>query len=466
MNDLRPDPGSFRDPGGRVYSSGSRILRTVMPSSVAPYEAARNARLYDRLIERGLLIGIEELDGVSREQLDNEAPYLLAHPRIPFISYPYEWSFLLHKEAALHHLAVQLAALDEGFTLTDSTAYNVQFVGTKPLFIDHLSFRPYVEGEVWIGHKQFCAQFLNPLIFWSRLGSPPNHWFRGSLEGIQPEELSPLLSWSDNLSWTIFSHVTAQASLQRRSTRSGVDKDRVKAARLPRGSYRAMLIGLRQFIEGCSIPHNKTVWSDYASDNSYAAGEAAGKLAFVREMVAAAQPALLIDLGCNSGDYSAAALQAGAKMVVGFDYDFGALEAAVRRSRNGNLNFLPLWLDAANPSPSQGWAQAERQGLSDRAKGNALIALAFIHHIAIARNVPLDMTLDWIMAMAPTGILEFPPKNDPMVQRLLENREDIFPEYSEQNFLFQIQQRASVVKCLHLSQGGRLLVWYDRRKSS
>ena len=95
---------------------------------------------------------------------------------------------------------------------------------------------------------------------------------------------------------------------------------------------------------------------------------------------------------------------------------------------------LPLWLDAANPSPSQGWGQAERQGLAERARADALIALAFIHHIAIGRNVPLDMALDWLLAMAPVGVIEFPPKSDPMVQRLLSQRDDIFPDYDEATF--------------------------------
>ena len=108
------------------------------------------------------------------------AVHLLEHPRVPFISYPYEWSASLLRKAALHHLDTQLEALERGFTLSDATAYNVQFVGPKPVFIDHLSFRPYRDGEIWAGHRQFCMQFLNPLIIWSRLGIAPNPWYRGN----------------------------------------------------------------------------------------------------------------------------------------------------------------------------------------------------------------------------------------------------------------------------------------------
>lgn len=434
-----------------------------MPRSAADYEQVRDSGLFERLTRNDLIVGLRETDNDTVANGDKQAPaYVLEHPRIPFISYPYEWSFSLHRSAALHHLDVHLAALDEGFTLSDATAYNVQFVGAQPRFIDHLSFRRYNEGEMWIGHRQFCMQFLNPLIFWSRLGLAPNHWFRGALEGIAPEDLSRLLCWRDNLSWTVLTHVTAQAALQRRSTRTGIPTGKFKERRLPRASFKAMLLGLRAFIEGCRLEEHKTIWSDYSDDNSYRDEEAAAKHAFVSEMVAAVKPELLLDLGCNSGDYSITALDAGAANVVGFDFDFGALERAVRRAEAGKLAFLPLWLDAANPSPSQGWGQAERKGLKERASADALVALAFIHHIAIGRNVPLDMALGWIMEMAPHGVIEFPPKSDPMVQRLLAQREDIFSDYDEANFLALIGKRGHIVKTVHLSPGGRLLVWYDR----
>jgi ribosomal protein L11 methylase PrmA len=178
-------------------------------------------------------------------------------------------------------------------------------------------------------------------------------------------------------------------------------------------------------------------------------------------MVEAVNPQLMFDLGCNSGDYSATALDAGARSVIGFDFDPGALERAYNRFSDRDT-FLPLWLDAANPSPSQGWAQAERKGLAERSSVDALVALAFIHHVAIGRNVPLHMAIDWITSLAPVGVVEFPPKSDPMVQKLLAQREDIFQDYDETLFLTHMRTRARVHAQERLSADGRLLVWYDR----
>ena len=458
------DPGSFRDPGGRIFIDAGRIFRSVTSSSAPAYESARDSGLFGALAARGLLVDTQERDPALLAPVASQPAYLLEHPRIPFISYPYEWCFSLLKKAALHHLDVQLAALDQGFTLSDATAYNVQFVGTRPIFIDHLSLCPYQEGEIWRAHRQFGMQFLNPLIMWAKLGIAPNSWFRGSLEGIAPEDLSRLLSWKDSLSFTVLSHVTGQAVLQRRANSGRISTGRNgREPFLSRQAFKATLLGLRNFIEKLSVPKQQTVWAEYAQDNSYQQDEASRKHAFVRTMALSAKPRTLFDLGCNSGDYSQTCIEAGAEYVVGFDFDFGALEAAVARSKAKNLPFLPLWLDATNPSPSQGWAQGERKGLSERADADAVVALAFVHHLAIARNVPLDMVIAWIMDMAPVGVIEFPPKSDPMVQQLLENRPDIFPAYTEENFLAEVRRRGRIVESEHLTPGGRLLVHYDRR---
>lgn len=454
------EPGSFRDPGGRIFQSGQAILRAIMPSAAESFRRVSDAGVLRRLADQGKMVDFADVSSEKRLG-ETEASFVLSHPRIPFISYPYEWSFSLHKAAALFHLDLQLDLLSQGFALSDATAYNVQFQGPNPIFIDHLSVRPYVEGEIWAGHRQFCMQFLNPLLMWSLLDVQPNHWFRGSLEGIAPEDLAKLLPLRSRLSWTVLTHVVAQAAMQKRSVRASKGSQEYRTAKLPRNGFEGILRGLRSKIAGLRPPSHHTVWGDYAGRNSYGEPEAEAKAGFVKEMVAATRPELMYDLGCNSGDYSKAALEAGAGKVIGFDFDHAALEIAFDRARAENLDFLPVWLDAANPSPAQGWNQAERMGLSDRADARAMVALAFIHHIAIGRNVPLDMATDWLVSLAPTGVIEFPHKADPMVQTLLAQREDIFPDYEKDNFERLLGSRARIVKAVDVLPT-RTLYWYDR----
>lgn len=460
---MKFDSGSFRDPSGRILHADGRVIRAVFGAGAANFEQARAAGVYGKAIERGRLVAMEELDPTALDGESMRACHLLEHPRIDFVSYPYEWTFSGWKAAALLHLDFHLELLADGFTLSDATAYNVQFNGTRPVFIDHLSVVPYEDGAPWAGQRQFAMQFLNPLLLWARRGVAPNAWFRGSGEGVTPEDMAALLRLRDKLSFTVLAHVVGPSVVHKRRVARGRDGPANREARLPKASLVALLTTLRDFIAGLRLPPARTIWADYAGSNSYDGGQRSAKHEFVARTIADARPDLLFDIGCNSGDFSRTALDHGARSVVGFDFDFGALEAAYARFERDGARMLPLWLDATNPSPAQGWAGAERHSLSERADADLLLALALIHHLAIARNVPLDMAVDWLMSLAPRGIIEFPSKRDPMVRELLRGRADIFPDYAEEAFIAHVRARGEIVDQCRLGEDGRLLIAYSRR---
>ena len=459
-----PEPGSFRDNKGRIYYVGDRVFRTIMPAGIEDFDAVRATGLIDELVEAGLLIPEIPVDKSLLGDCAADARLVLEHPRLPLISYPYEWSFEALKAAALAHLELHQKALQKNVTLSDATAFNMQFRGTKPLFIDSLSLRIYDEGEFWAGHRQFCEQFVNPLLLRSVLGVPHNAWFRGAMEGISAEELSHLLPWRSRFSWNILTHVFVQARLQSASGSADKAAQRAKTRKLAKIGFEQILHTLQRWISTLEPRKSgATVWQNYANDNSYVDDETERKRDFVTEFIRSVEPELVFDIGCNTGDYSILALESGARRAVGLDFDHGALDYAFRRARELDVDFLPLHLDAANPSPSQGWMQKERQGLMQRARGDGVLALAVVHHLAISKNLPLPEILDWIIEIAPQGVIEFVPKSDPMVQRLLSLREDIFPDYNEESFRDSIAARARVVNSSMVSSSGRALYWYDRR---
>ncbi len=459
---MKIDPGSFRDPSGRILRSGERIFRAVYAHGAAAYEAARDSNVLARAVERGQLLPLEEIELSAIADAGPAPVYLLEHPRLDFVSHPYEWTFSSLKAAALLQLDLNIQLLADGFTLTDATAYNIQFIGTRPVFIDHLSIVPYDPSAGWAAQRQFAMQFLGPLLLWSKRGIAPNAWFRGSLEGIPPEDLAPLLRLRDRFSFNVLAHIIGPAAVHRSQLKRGLGRDAPKPRELPKARLEAMLKSLRCYVAGLSLPGLRTVWDDYAGRNSYDEERRSAKHAFVAKHCQAVAPKLLFDVGCNSGDFSQTALDSGAKSVVGFDFDFGALERAFSRFTESGAPVLPLWLDATNPSPSQGWAANERLGLGERSNADMLLALALIHHLAIAKNVPLDMAVDWLMSLAPAGIIEFPNKADPMVQELLRARLDIFPDYTEEAFLAHVAARGSIVEHTRLGEGGRLIVAYRR----
>lgn len=465
MVGLSLNPGSFRDPSGHVFEQDHLVFRTVNESARGAYEAVRDQGVLQGLFDTGKVVGAKELPRSEWPGTFSEAAYVLEHPRIPYISYPYEWSFGQLKAAALHHLDIQLELLARDVVLSDASAFNVQFVGPRPVFIDLLSLRPYREGEFWQGHRQFCEQFLNPLLLRALTGVSHNAWFRGRLEGIATADLARILPLRKRLSWNVLTQVVLQAQLEQQALNApDTAIQKAKATRrLSRAGYSGLLHQLRNWIARLQpADTGKTVWGDYDHTHTYSDEEVTAKKQAIREFAAAVQPQRLIDLGCNTGDYSVAALEGGAQYVIGFDFDQKAVDLAFSRASTNSLNFLPLWLDAANPSPDQGWRQAERQGFSQRTKVDAVIALAFEHHLAIGRNVPLPQVVDWLVSTAPTGIIEFVPKNDSTVQKMLTLREDIFPDYTAETFVQALQGRARIVSKRIVSSSGRTLFWYDR----
>jgi ribosomal protein L11 methylase PrmA len=458
------EPGSFRDPSGHVILQDRRVFRTVTTRAAADYELARDQGVLRTLADSGRLISSSEVDPTLVGANAQGARHLLEHPRLAYVSFPYEWSFALLRAAALAHLDLHLELLERGLTLSDASAYNLQFQGVRPIFIDVLSIRRYQEGEYWLGHRQFCEQFLNPLLLRALLGVAHNAWYRGSLEGIPTSDLARLLPLSKRLSWNVLSQVVLQARLEQRAlARTEESIDRVRGHGLSKTALQGLLGQMRNWIARLRPARGgATVWGDYATTHGYASVEEAAKRRFVSEFVEQTRPALMLDLGCNTGDYAALALAAGAGTVVGLDADQQALETAFARAAAEDLAFLPLYLDAANPSPDQGWLQAERAGFARRAGADAVLALAFAHHLAIGRNAPLDQLLDWLTGLAPMGVVEFVPKDDPTVQRMLALREDIFPGWTEAAFADRLAGRARIVRSATVSAHGRRLFWYCR----
>jgi ribosomal protein L11 methylase PrmA len=458
------EPGSFRDPSGHVFLHDGRVFRTVTDRAVADYQFVRTSGVLDELAAAGRIVESREIDLRLVGAAGQGARHVLEHPRLPYVSFPYEWPFSALKAAALLHLDLHLDLLERDITLSDASAYNVQFLGARPLFIDILSLRRYRDGEYWLGHRQFCEQFLNPLLMRALLGVPHNAWYRGSLEGLSASELTRLLPLRRKLSWKVLSHVVLQAKLDRKATLEPERSiDKVRQGRLSKTAFRGLLGQLRGWIARLQpADTGPTTWSDYADTHSYGSDEEAAKRRFVAEFVQQTKPRLMFDLGCNVGNYAVLALEAGARHVIGFDFDQRVLEVAFARAAGEERSLLPLFLDAANPSPDQGWQQAERAGFAKRAPADGLLALAFEHHLAIGRNVPLSRLLPWLTGLAPAGVIEFVPKSDPTVQRMLALREDIFTEYDQETFRNCLAENARLVRDEVVSQHGRRLFWYDR----
>ncbi len=455
-------PGSYRDPAGGVHRLGDRILRTVSLEHAADFNAALRTGVLDRLAKAGRIVSFEPVTLPPQALGLATASRVLEHPRLPFISHPYEWSFEALRTAALHHLDLHLEAMEGGLTLSDASAYNIQFIGTEPIFIDLLSFRPYREGEIWAGYRQFCAQFLNPLLLCAATGVMPNAWYRGALEGIPTSDLRRLLPFRAKLSRRILLHVVAHAALENAEPAAADTASIAKGAALPREAFLRMLRDLRAWLSKLTPKRRRSLWSDYVTTCSYSDDEQSAKKAEVAAFAAALEPSMLWDLGCNTGEYALLALGSGAKRAIGWDGDPAAIDTAFRAARAAGAELTPLVGDLANPSPSQGWDQAERAGLQERSSADAALALAVIHHLLFTANVPLQRSARWIVSLAPRGLIEFVPPDDVQVRAMRARRNGVHHPYDREHFVAALSAVARIERSTVMGPSGREVFWYDR----
>ena len=340
-----------------------------MPSAAADFDYVESSGLIAALVEKGMLIAqTHRPSSCSARQRAVRRTCSSIRSSISFLIRTSGRSARCRQRRCCNSTCTSRRC-EHGVTLSDATAYNIQFDGVRPVFIDRLSFRRYVDGQFWLGHRQFCEQFLNPLLLRSMFGIPHNAWYRGSPEGIGAAELSALLPLRKQA-------VVARAHERRHARVVAEDTSRRDAhkavagkLRFPKPAFERLLRGLRTWIESLHpADRQPTTWQEYAGQNSYRGTEAEAKRNFVARFVSDSKARTVWDIGCNTGDYSVAALQAGARSVIGFDFDQGALDLAFDRARSEKLAFLPLFLDVTNPAPDQGWGQAERRGLRARAR--------------------------------------------------------------------------------------------------
>lgn len=423
--------GSFRDPSGFVYTRDGTLYRQVNQGFRNSFEAFLASGLYDELAQEGLLVAHRQ---VGLELSATSDAYAVLQPeRVGFISYPYEWSFGQLRDAAALTLEIQQRALARGLTLRDSSAYNVQFQGGRPLFIDTLSFEPLEEGKPWTAYKQFCEHFFLPLTLMSSRDIRCGQLLRSYLDGIPLDLGSALLprrSWL-KLSTLLHIHLHAWALSRYADTAAG---SAAKGRTMTRQRVLTLVKNLSDAIRGMSWRAAGTEWAEYVTDNNYTPAATLAKRNLVMSHLRSANARTVWDLGANTGEYSRAAREV-APQVISFDVDPAAVERNYRRVRaEGETGILPLLLDLTNPSPAQGWAGRERLSLEERGPADAVMALALIHHLAIGHNLPLEHVARYLARLGRRLIIEFVPKSDSQVKRLLLSRPDIFPGYTKEGF--------------------------------
>ncbi|MGD9546116.1 MAG: class I SAM-dependent methyltransferase [Candidatus Krumholzibacteriia bacterium] len=435
-----PLSSSFRDPGGFLFRRDGRLLRQVNASCADDLACLHESGLYDALLDKGLLIPHTE---VSLDLAPVPGAAAVLEPEcIPFISYPYEWCFTQLRDAAVATLRLQRNALAHGMVLKDASAYNIQFLRGKPVLIDTLSFTRYRPGEPWVAYRQFCQHFLAPLALMSYRDHRMLGLLRSQIDGVPLDLGSGLLPRRSLLNPGILMHVHLHARSQKRHAGKPVKRRQVKVSR---DAMIGITENLHKAVKSLRWKDRSTEWADYYDHTNYSDSALAEKRRLVGALLDRAGGPVVWDLGANTGHFSRLAADRG-WLTVAMDIDPAAVEMNWLDCRGGNRpNMLPLVMDLKNPSPSLGWAHRERDALLDRGPADTVIALALVHHLAIANNLPLERVADFLASAGRRLIIEFVPKPDSQVQRLLASRDDIFPFYHQEGFESAFARRFTIL---------------------
>jgi SAM-dependent methyltransferase len=466
---ISANSGSFRDPINRVYEvdtgGAKRILRGVDQNAFDSFRDLAGQTFFQKLVRNGHIIQTDILanddpatDAVRRHGWSG----VLEHEAIPFVSYPYEWTFSMLKDAALLQLHILEQALENGWTLKDATPYNIQFIGARPVFIDLPSFEPWIKGEPWVGYRQFCAMYLTPLLLKSHLGLDHLTILRSNLDGLAPTEAVKYFRGLARFQKGVLSHIAFPARVEASIAARERDDAPVQKRRQPNQSV-AMVVGLVQSLSRLvrklksDITH--TDWSHYDKTHTYQDADFEAKKAFVEKHAAEKPRDHIWDIGCNTGTFSKICAPH-CKHVISLDGDHNAVEQLYLREKGDTAsNLLPIVMNLSNISPGQGWAGAERLAFDKRKSPDLVLCLALIHHIRLSANIPNALFLEWLRSLDSDILLEFVTREDEMVVKLLTNKKEQYDDYDLAQFIEECE-RFFTIRDRDPLKGGKREIFY------
>lgn len=429
MKLIKNDNSSFRDPDGFVFWRKDILFRQINLRYKDSYDYLVKSGLYGKLVKEELLIPHKT---VSKKFAANKNAYKVIRPQlIPFVSYPYSWSFSQLKDAGLITLNILKRSLECGMILKDASSYNIQFIGAKPVFIDTLSFKKYEEGQIWMAYKQFCQHFLAPLLLMAYRDLRLNNMIKEYLEGIPLNLTSKLLPFKTYFKSGILTHIHLHARSQTNFSDKRISSGKYK---LSKYGLLALIDNLEKTINNIKLRDIKTEWADYYDFTNYSKRAFNVKGKIVKKFIKTVGPKVIWDIGANKGEFTRLAVDRN-MYAISADIDPLAVEKNYLKGKNEKRNnILPLIWDLTNPPPSIGWANSERRTITERGKPDLIMVLALIHHLCITNNLPFGYVAKFLSDQTDYLIIEFVPKDDSNVQKMLSMREDIFYEYTQENF--------------------------------
>lgn len=458
----QPLASSFRDPSGFVFEKDGTLYRQVNKIFQDDFDDFTKSGCYDHLIEKQWLIPHEEID---QNFTGSPEWYKTLKPqRIPFISYPYEWCFDMLKDAALLTLQLAKACTRFGIMLKDATPFNIQWLDGKPVFIDTLSFERYDSSKPWIAYRQFCESFLSPLLLMHYSHQPLQSLLLAFPEGIPLSMTRSLLPWRSKFSFYAYLHIHMHQRLAAGTKASKHQNNQLQEKQgFSEKKLHRLIDSLQSLIQSLQWKGVATAWDQYYEEANQRNDYVLEKKKIIMEWLSdLTEIRTAVDLGANEGSFSFLPASRNVQTIA-TDSDHPSINRLYQKIKKENeKNILPLLIDLSNPSSAIGLNNKERISFTERTKCDVGMALALIHHLAIGKNIPLEKIAELFEKLATHFIIEFIPKNDEKIRFMLQQKRDIYHNYSEENFVRSFATYFSVQKKHEIGDSGRILYMMKR----
>jgi hypothetical protein len=401
------------DEVGTVFLAPDRVFRGVRPEAVEATRSLLRSGLPDDLAARGLMPATR----VSSVEIPRH-PLVLEHPRLPVVSYPYEWSYGMLRDAAALVLEISELAGARGYELKDCHAYNVVFDGARPCYVDFGSLAARPPGTAgWPPREEFMRSYVYPLRIWAdgsefmarRLVAASDYMRHGDY-GLYRW---PFLRWAGAAQYQRIVGLWHRYHLLSRYS----DEDLRRRLR-PSFARLACAIKRRHWLPGQGIALGRLrrevlgrrrrgqagFWTDYQGGD--AAFVETPRYRRVAELVEQSGAVSVIELAGNQGRFGEELLRRGrVRQVLCTDADEQAVDRGYERARASRSALNTAVLDFICPMTSP---FGESPAL--RLRAEAAIALAVSHHVLLTQKVPVERMLRHLGAFATKSVfVEFMP---------------------------------------------------------
>ena len=454
---------SYRDSAARVVKKEAGYFRYIFQEYKSEYNYLIQSGLYQELVQLGLILEHSEIE------IDNSDPkiYKLLYPtQIPFQSYPFEWSYKQWIKAILAFLTINQIALKYGMILKDATPFNFYLSAGKAIMFDTSSFMFFNENDNWIAYKQFCEEFLSPIVLMHYNGTEWSKLTITELRGMHLNFVSkqlPLKSWF-NLTTLLHIHLHSRYSNKIYSTENEIKKIKGFTVEKIQSLQQMIFKTITLWVKPYQYTNH---WNGYYKNDIESAEYLEDKETTIRKWLEITKPISVIDLGANTGKFSFIAAEY-AERVVALEADDNCVDTIEKQILANNINNIVAIVGNLNePSPNLGLLNSETKNIYERANSEMVLALALIHHLFFTNKISINQIGEILNKFSSKYlIVEFIEITDKRVQELIVNNHTNQEDYTETNFIESLAKYFKILEIKKLQNSNRSLLFMEKPLST